>query len=80
MLYLAGEYVDMDKAVTDIPHIGLEADCTPTPWEEFTSTAVLGDAKLATKEKGEQIIEAALNAMAAMIEGAKQRLPNGKET
>ncbi|MFD3259613.1 creatininase family protein [Paenibacillus lentus] len=79
MLYLAGEYVDMDKALNDIPNIGVEADCTPTPWEEFTSTAVLGDATLATKEKGEEIIEATLNTMTAMIEGAKQRLLSGKE-
>jgi len=79
MLYLAEEYVDMDKAIRDIPQIGLEADCTPTPWETFTSSAVLGDATLATKEKGEQVIEAALAAMTAMILGAKQRLQQRRE-
>ncbi|GIP33832.1 creatininase family protein [Paenibacillus sp. J2TS4] len=79
MLYLAEEYVDMTKAISDIPSIDLEADCTPTPWEEFTSTAVLGDATLATKDKGEQIIEATLHAMTSMIEQAKQRLIARKE-
>lgn len=73
MLYLAEEYVEMDKAISDIPVISQEADCTPTPWEEFTSTAVLGDATLATKEKGERIIEASLTAMADMISLAKEQ-------
>ncbi|MCA1035911.1 MULTISPECIES: creatininase family protein [Bacillus] len=71
MLYLAEEYVDMSKAINDVPVIPLSADATPTPWEEFTSSAVLGNAKLATKEKGEIIIHKAIENMAAMIEGAK---------
>lgn len=72
MLYLAGELVNMDRAIRDIPDIGDEADCTPTPWETFTETAVLGDATLATKEKGEAIIETALDAMAEMLNRAKR--------
>jgi creatinine amidohydrolase len=71
MLYLAEEYVDMSKAITDIPNIPMSADATPTPWEEFTSSAVLGDAKIATKEKGEKIIEVAIENMVKLIEGAK---------
>lgn len=71
MLYLAHEYVDMSKAICDIPHIPVSADITPTPWEEFTSTAVLGAANLATKEKGEKIIEVAIKNMIKLIEGAK---------
>jgi len=71
MLYLAEDHVDMGKAIQDIPHIEMEADFTPTPWEEFTKTAVLGDATLATKEKGEHIITIALNNMVAMTEEAR---------
>jgi creatinine amidohydrolase len=71
MLYLAEEYVDMSKAISDIPNIPMSADVTPTPWEEFTSSAVLGDATLATKEKGEKIIEVAISNMITLIEGAK---------
>ncbi|WP_188455029.1 creatininase family protein [Virgibacillus oceani] len=70
MLYLAPEHVDMDKAITDIPDIPMHADATPTPWEEFTETAVLGDAKLATKEKGKYIIDIALDNMATMVKNA----------
>lgn len=79
MLYLAEEYVDMSRAISDPPQIGIEADCTPTPWEEFTSTAVLGDATLARKEKGEQIVEASLRTMTSIINEAKSRLTTGKE-
>lgn len=72
MLYLAEDYVDMQKAIKDIPHIEMEADFTPTPWEEFTETAVLGDATLATKEKGEHIITTALENMVNMTKAAKR--------
>ncbi|MCJ1909878.1 creatininase family protein [Planococcus ruber] len=71
MLYLADEHVDMSKAITDIPTIPMMADVTPTPWEEFTETAVLGDSKLATKEKGRQIIEVAISNMVRLIKEAK---------
>ncbi|HLR69213.1 creatininase family protein [Virgibacillus sp. MSJ-26] len=67
MLYLAPEYVDMDKAITEAPVIPDSADVTPTPWEEFTETAVLGDARLATKEKGEYIVEIALKNMVNIL-------------
>ncbi|MET3696251.1 creatinine amidohydrolase [Bacillus oleivorans] len=78
MLYLAEEYVDMSKAITDIPNIPMSADITPTPWEEFTSSAVLGDAKLATKEKGRKIIDAAIENMVELIAGAKNQMNRRK--
>lgn len=74
MLYLAEEYVNMSKAITDIPEIPLSADVTPTPWEEFTRSAVLGDAKLATKEKGKKIIDVAIHNMVNLIVDAKNEL------
>ena len=74
MLYLADEYVDMSRAITDIPDIPVSADVTPTPWEEFTNSAVLGDAKIATREKGEKIIKAAIENMVKLIEGAKNEV------
>lgn len=73
MLYLAEEYVDMSKAICDIPQIPEKADITPTPWEEFTATAVLGDATLASKEKGKKIIETALEQMVRFVEEAKEK-------
>lgn len=73
MLYLANQYVDMDKAIKDIPKIEAQADFTPTPWEEFTETAVLGDATLATREKGEHVITHSLEQMVAMTLAAKEK-------
>lgn len=67
MLYLAPEYVDMDKTITDIPDIPDHADVTPTPWEEFTESAVLGDAKLATEGKGKYIVDIALENMVRLM-------------
>ncbi|WFB57141.1 creatininase family protein [Paenibacillus sp. BR1-192] len=74
MLYLAGEYVDMSKAIDGAPQIPIEADFTPTPWEEMTASAVLGDATLATREKGERIIERSLEVMADMVLRAKKAI------
>src|SRR5699024_5024171 len=72
MLYLAPEHVDMDKAITEAPVIPDAADVTPTPWEEFTETAVLGDAKLATKEKGKYIIDIALKNMVNILNHSRK--------
>ncbi|GAB6930559.1 creatininase family protein [Paenibacillus sp. JCM 10914] len=74
MLYLAGEYVDMSKAIDGAPHIPMEADFTPTPWEEMTTSAVLGDATLATREKGEKIIERSMEVMTDMVLRAKEAI------
>lgn len=72
MLYLAPEFVDMEQAITDIPVIPEHADVTPTPWEEFTDSAVLGDAKRATREKGEYIVDTALENMVRIITHDRQ--------
>jgi creatinine amidohydrolase len=74
MLYLAPEFVNMEKAINDVPNIQFSADVTPTPWEEFTQTAVLGDATLATYEKGEKVIKVALENMVKLIEDMKNSL------
>lgn len=71
MLYLAEQQVDMAKAICDIPEIPPEADVTPTRWSQFTKTAVLGDATVATKEKGEKVISVTLDVMTKLIEQAK---------
>ncbi|TDQ42802.1 creatininase family protein [Aureibacillus halotolerans] len=70
MLYLAKEFVDMNKAIDDMPTIPDTADVTPTPWQDFTTTAVLGDATLATEEKGRFVIEHSLDIMANLVAAA----------
>ncbi|TFJ91260.1 creatininase family protein [Lentibacillus salicampi] len=74
MLYLVPEYTDMEKAITDIPDIPAHADVTPTSWEEFTDSAVLGDAKLATEEKGKYIVDIALDNMVKLINDSLGRV------
>lgn len=74
MLYLAEESVKMDKAICDIPEIPDHVDVTPTPWQEFTKTAVLGDATLATKEKGEAVISVAIENMVKLIQEAQKNV------
>ncbi|MEJ8767293.1 creatininase family protein [Oceanobacillus sp. HCA-5259] len=74
MLYLAPEFVHMEKAIDGKSNIQLSADVTPTPWEEITDSAVLGDATLATSEKGEKVIQVALENMVKLIEEMKDGL------
>lgn len=72
MLYLAPEHVDMDKAICDYPEIPPDFNATPTPWREITKTAVLGDATLATAEKGKAIIDVAVENMVQIIGKARE--------
>ncbi|MBU5266957.1 creatininase family protein [Virgibacillus proomii] len=71
MLYLAPEYVVMSKALNDVPVIPSDADVTPTPWENFTTSAVLGDATLATEDKGKYIIDLAIDNMLTMLKASE---------
>ncbi|MGI1690426.1 creatininase family protein [Thermoanaerobacter uzonensis] len=61
MLYLAPEHVQMEKAINDTPNLPEDFEYTPTPWDRVTSTVVMGNAALATKEKGEKIINVAID-------------------
>lgn len=76
MLYLAPEYVDMSKAINVEPVLPPDADYTPTPWSEFSDTAVLGDAKLATREKGKFLVEETLKRAISLIEYEKGIVSN----
>ncbi|WP_202081662.1 creatininase family protein [Caldalkalibacillus salinus] len=74
MLYVAEEEVDMSKALNENPIIPESADVTPTPWETFTDTAVLGDATRATKKKGAIIVEQAISKMVELLEEARDKV------
>lgn len=67
MLYLAPEYVQMDKALDDFPYLPEDFAYTPTPWDEITDTIVLGNATLATREKGQKIIDTAVETIADIL-------------
>lgn len=67
MLYLSPERVDMVKAIKNIPVFPKDFDYTPTPWHEIMSTAVMGDATLATAEKGKAIIDQVVDSIVEIL-------------
>jgi creatinine amidohydrolase len=60
MLYMAPQTVDMKKAVKDIPEKDAPGPLTliPTTTGHYSPSGIFGDATLATREKGEIIVEA----------------------
>jgi creatinine amidohydrolase len=72
MLYVAPDEVRMERARPNYPELPPDFDVTPTPWHEISpTTPVLGDPTLATREKGEAVIEAAVEAIVGLIEHAR---------
>lgn len=61
MLYLASRHVDMEKAIRNYPDFPPDFDVAPFPWSRVMTTAVMGDATLATAQKGEVIIDAVVD-------------------
>jgi creatinine amidohydrolase len=74
MLYLAPDLVDMSRAIRDIPQVPPDFDFRPTRWHELTRTGVMGDATLATAEKGRALIEPSIDRMVAILTDARKRL------
>ncbi|HYF94164.1 MAG TPA: creatininase family protein [Symbiobacteriaceae bacterium] len=74
MLYLAPDMVDMSKAIRAMPEVPPDFDYRPTRWREMTDTGVMGDATLATAEKGRAVIEATIDNMTAVLTAARVRL------
>jgi creatinine amidohydrolase len=80
ILYIAPERVDMSKAVADVQPDGelpgLSRD--PSTRKTYSKTGVWGDATLATREKGERVVEAIVAGMLADIEALRvAELPAG---
>ena len=76
MLALLSEQVDMKKAVTEYPYglpensmLSMEG-ANPFAWvtRDLTQSGVLGDAKAATKEKGEKILASLVDGWTELIE------------
>lgn len=72
MLYLCNEYVDMEKAKDCSLQVPELIDVTPIRWSEFTDDAVMGNAKLATKEKGKIVIDHVIDQIVNNIEKVKK--------
>jgi creatinine amidohydrolase len=71
MLYIAPESVDMSKAAKDFPHGQGRLQWRNADAPNYSPSGVFGDATLATREKGEQIVRALINFILHDIEKLK---------
>ncbi len=72
MLYIAPETVDMSKAVRDwAPKTKPGFSRTPDGPGHYSKTGIWGDPTLATREKGERVVEAMVVGMLADIEALR---------
>ena len=72
MLYMAPEHVDMSKAVRDFtPKTKPGFSRTPDGPGHYSASGVWGDATLATREKGEKVVEHMVAGILAEIEALR---------
>lgn len=74
MRYVAPDRVDMAKAIREDPRVPPDFEYRPTRWRELTRTGVMGDATLATAEKGKVLVEHTIERIVAVLAGARARL------
>jgi creatinine amidohydrolase len=80
-LHLAGDKVQMDKAVRDydVPPSEFFRRSVTSPvglmewWSSFSESGVVGDATLATAEKGRQIFEVSVDAFVRLVKEFRSR-------
>ncbi|MGB9880738.1 MAG: creatininase family protein [Anaerolineae bacterium] len=73
LLYVQPELVHMDRAIHDEPQLPPDFAHRPVRWDEITKTGVLGDATVATREKGEAIFHALVNRIVEVLEYARKQ-------
>ena len=72
MLYIAPKSVDMKKASRDFPSRGPGALQHTNPnGPRYSASGIYGDATLATREKGERVVRAKIDAMVRDIEALR---------
>ena len=67
VLAVEPDLCQMDKAIVDYPPVPAGYDYTPTFWPEFSQTGVFGDARVATAEKGREILERLVTSIVEII-------------
>jgi creatinine amidohydrolase len=68
MLYIGMGTVDMSKATKDFPHGKGPMTPDPAKGERVSPSGIYGDATLATREKGEKVVECVVKSILADIE------------
>jgi creatinine amidohydrolase len=71
MLYIDPQSVDMKKAVKDYHPGASPLSRTPDPTRTYSASGTFGDATLATREKGRQIVEAMVTRLLQEIESLR---------
>lgn len=78
MLYIGAGSVDMSKATRDFPHGTGPMSPDPTKGECCSPSGIYGDATLATREKGEKVVECVVRSILAELDALRARpLPAG---
>lgn len=66
-LECSADDVDMNKAITEYPDFPFDLKNSTYRWTEISEYGIMGDAKAGTKEKGEKIINAEVEAMIKIV-------------
>lgn len=74
MLYVDELFVDMTKVKKGIINVPKDVDYTPVKWTEFSDNYIIGDATLASKEKGEKVFNHILEKASNIILLEKSKL------
>ncbi|MBC7231629.1 MAG: creatininase family protein [Chloroflexi bacterium] len=73
LLYAQPELVHMERAIRDEPQLPPDFGSRQVRWEEITKTGVLGDATVATREKGEALLQALVSRVVEILEYGRSR-------
>lgn len=74
MLAINPKLVDMSKAQAGTIEVPQETDYTPTKWTAFSKNFIVGDARLATAEKGEILFQRVIKDAVVIILKEKEGL------
>ena len=79
VLALRPDLVDMSKAVREYPDIDPLFGSISIPWSDFCKSGVIGDATVASAEKGHAVLDFMIGKSVALIEQHQKGLRSGRE-
>lgn len=79
LLAIRPDLVDMKKAVKEYPPVDPLFGAISIPWIDFSKSGVIGDATVATSEKGKAILDSMVNESIKLIEYHQGELKKGRK-
>ncbi|HEY60312.1 MAG TPA: creatininase family protein [Anaerolineae bacterium] len=79
VLALRPELVDMSKAVSEYPEVDPLFGSISIPWSDFCKSGVVGDATVATAEKGKALLEFMVGKSVNLIQQHQKGLKDGRK-